>query len=40
MTRSMIKEKGLPKSFWAEAVVCAVYLLNRNPTKSMKNVTP
>lgn len=40
MTRSMIKEKGLPKSFWAEAVACAVYLLNRSPTKSVKNVTP
>jgi hypothetical protein len=36
----MLKEKGLPKQFWAEAVACSVYLLNRCPTKSVKNVTP
>ncbi|KAK8918644.1 hypothetical protein KSP39_PZI022152 [Platanthera zijinensis] len=40
MTRSMVKEKGLPKMFWAEAVQCAVYLLNRCPTKSVKFKTP
>jgi hypothetical protein len=40
MTRSMLKEKGLPKQFWAEAVACSVYLLNRCPTKSVKNMTP
>ncbi|CAL9028348.1 unnamed protein product [Prunus brigantina] len=40
MTRSMLKEKSLPKQFWAEAVQCSVYLLNRCPTKSVKNKTP
>jgi transposase InsO family protein len=40
MTRTMLKEKGLPKQFWAEAVACSTYLLNRCPTKSVKNVTP
>jgi hypothetical protein len=29
MTRSMLKEKGLLKQFWAEAIACLVYLLNR-----------
>jgi hypothetical protein len=36
----MLKEKGLPKQFWAEAVACLVYLLNQCPTKSVKNMTP
>jgi transposase InsO family protein len=40
MTRSMLKEKGLPKQFWAEAVACSVYLLNRCPTKSVMNMMP
>ena len=33
MARSMLKEKGLPNTFWAEAVYTAVYILNRCPTK-------
>ena len=40
MVRSMLKDKKVPKSFWAEAVNCAVYLLNRCPTKSLKTKTP
>ena len=40
MTRTMLKEKGLPKQFWAEAVVCSTYLHNRCLTKSVKNMTP
>ncbi|KAK2993848.1 hypothetical protein RJ640_027325 [Escallonia rubra] len=40
MTRSMLKSKNLPKEFWAEAVVCAVYLSNRSPTRSVWNQTP
>lgn len=39
MARSMVKVKGMPNSFWAEAVSCAVYVLNRSP-KSVKNLTP
>jgi hypothetical protein len=39
MTRTMLKEEGLPKQFWTEAVVCSSYLLNRCPTKSVKNMT-
>ncbi|KAG9454135.1 hypothetical protein H6P81_007039 [Aristolochia fimbriata] len=40
MARSMMKGKTLPKGSWAEAVDCAVYLLNRCPTKSVKFRTP
>ncbi|KAL0436856.1 UNVERIFIED_CONTAM: protein NRT1/ PTR FAMILY 2.7 [Sesamum radiatum] len=29
MARTMLKSKEMPKEFWAEAVACAVYLLNR-----------
>ncbi|XP_074353008.1 uncharacterized protein LOC141692171 [Apium graveolens] len=40
MARSMVKAKHIPRTFWAEAVLCAVYLLNRCPTKSVRNKTP
>ena len=40
MARSMLKGKNLPKVFWAEAVSCAVYILNRCPTRSVLNMTP
>ena len=39
-SRSMLKEKGLPKSFWAEAVSTSIYLLNRSPTKAVTEKTP
>ena len=40
MVRSLLKAKKLPKQYWAEAVSCAVYLLNRCPTRSLQVVTP
>ncbi|KAL5845342.1 hypothetical protein ACOSQ3_011395 [Xanthoceras sorbifolium] len=40
MVRSMLKSKSIPREFWAEAVACAVYLLNRCPTKSVQSITP
>lgn len=40
MARTMINEKGLPKTFSAVAVEIAVYILNRCPTKSVWNKTP
>ncbi|MCO5604434.1 hypothetical protein L7F22_058600 [Adiantum nelumboides] len=40
MARSMIKAKGLPNNFWAEAVNTAVYILNRSYTKAVKDMTP
>jgi len=39
MARSLLKAKKLPKQYWAEAVSCAVYLLNRCPTRSLQVVT-
>ncbi|CAH9060927.1 unnamed protein product, partial [Cuscuta europaea] len=40
MARSMLAEKGMPKTFWAEAVYTSVYILNRCPTKAVLNKTP
>jgi transposase InsO family protein len=40
MAKCMLFEKGIPSSFWAEAVNTAVYLINRSPTKALKNETP
>ena len=39
MVRSILKAKHFPNEYWAEAVYCAAYVLNRCPTKSvMKRV--
>ena len=38
MTRTMLKEKCLPKNFWAKAVACTAYLLNQYPSKSVENM--
>jgi len=40
MARSMLKAKGMPNYFWAEVVICAVYLINRSLTRSVPNTTP
>nr|GFC29516.1 retrovirus-related Pol polyprotein from transposon TNT 1-94 [Tanacetum cinerariifolium] len=40
MARSMLKMKGMPDSFWAEAVAVAVQILNISPTKAVWNRTP
>ena len=40
MTRTMMNDKGLPKYFWAEAVHTTVHILNRCPTKALKEKTP
>nr|KYP39567.1 Retrovirus-related Pol polyprotein from transposon TNT 1-94 [Cajanus cajan] len=40
MARSMMKSKGLPHSFWGEAVATAAYILNLCPTKRIKEKTP
>jgi transposase InsO family protein len=37
--RSMLKEKGLLGWFWGEAVMTAVYLLNRVPCKVVEGKT-
>ncbi|MCH92472.1 retrovirus-related pol polyprotein from transposon tnt 1-94 [Trifolium medium] len=40
MVRCMLSDKNVPKKFWPENVKWAVYVLNRSPTMSVKNVTP
>ena len=37
MVRSMLKVKHFPNEYWAEAVHCATYILNRFPTKDVMN---
>ena len=40
MCKSMLKQKGLPKSFWGEAVATTTYLLNRYPTMRLLQKVP
>ena len=40
MARCMLKAMSVPARFWGEAVLTAVYVLNRSPTKSLQGVTP
>ena len=40
MATSMLKAKNLTNNFWAEVVACVAYILNRSPTKSVKNAIP
>jgi hypothetical protein len=34
MARALLKQRGMPAVFWGEAVVTAVYILNRSTTKA------
>ena len=36
----MLKGKNLPNEYWAEAVACAIYILNRSPTKIVRDKIP
>jgi hypothetical protein len=40
MVRCMLKEKNYQKEFWGDAVVYAVYLLNRFTIKRLQKITP
>ena len=40
MTRSMLKEKNLPHTLWGEAIATLEYVLNKCPTKKLKEVVP
>jgi hypothetical protein len=40
MARTLLKEKHMSNTFWAEAIACSVYLLNRSPTTSLKMKVP
>ena len=36
----MIQSKGLSPQYWVEAINCENYIVNRTPTKALKNITP
>jgi hypothetical protein len=38
--RGMLKANGLSNRFWGEAILMAVYILNRMPARSVEGVTP
>jgi transposase InsO family protein len=40
MARALLKQRRMPVVFWGEAVVTAVYILNRSPTKALNGRTP
>ena len=40
MARSMMRGKQLSNEYWGEGVSCVVYILNRCPTKNIKDKTP
>jgi transposase InsO family protein len=40
MANCMIQSKGLSLLYWAEAINCENYIVNRTPTKALKNITP
>lgn len=40
MARSMMKAKKMPGWLWGEAVLTAVFILNRSPTRSVEGKTP
>ena len=40
MTRSILKAMSVPNYLWGEAVRHATYLINRVPTRALKNQTP
>jgi transposase InsO family protein len=39
MARALLKQRGMPAVFWGGAVVPAVYILNRSPTKTLNDRT-
>jgi hypothetical protein len=40
MVRCLLAARDIPKLFWPKAVKWAIYVLNRSPTLSVKNITP
>ena len=40
LERAMRLEKRLPESLWGEAVLHAVWIRNRSPTKALQDKTP
>jgi transposase InsO family protein len=39
MYNCMIQSKGLILHYWVKAINCANYIINRTPTKVLKNIT-
>ncbi|PON68561.1 Ribonuclease H-like domain containing protein, partial [Parasponia andersonii] len=39
-TKAMLKAVGQPKTFWAEAVKIACYVINRSPSTAIDLKTP
>jgi hypothetical protein len=39
MVNCMIQSKGLNLKYWAEAINCENYIVNRTPIKALKNIT-
>ena len=40
MAHNMMEAKHFPNEYWGEAVAIVVYIMNRCPTKSVKNKVP
>jgi hypothetical protein len=40
MAWALLRQRGMSAGFWGEAVVTAVYILNRSPTKALSRMTP
>jgi hypothetical protein len=40
MARALLKQRGMSAVFWGKAVVTAVYILNRSPTKALDDRMP
>ena len=40
MANCRLQSQGLSLCFWEEAINCANYIVNRTPTKVLKNITP
>ena len=40
MAHNMLAAKHLPNEYWGEAITTATYIMNRCPTKSVKNKVP
>jgi transposase InsO family protein len=39
MAQALLKQRGMSAVFWGEAVVMAIYILNRSPTKALNGRT-
>jgi transposase InsO family protein len=40
MVCALLKQRGMPTIYWAEAMSTAVFLLNRSPTQALSDKTP